>query len=74
VLERVEAAARISYVSSVARAWIHMGLGETDKVFEWLDTAVDERDPQIIHLPVKPIYDGLRADLRFAILLHKMRL
>jgi tetratricopeptide (TPR) repeat protein len=74
MLERVEAAARTSYVSSVARAWIHMGLGETDKVFEWLDRAVDERDPQITHLPVKPIYDSLRADPRFAALLHKMRL
>ena len=51
-----------------------MGLDETDEAFLWLDRAIDARDPHILHLPVKPVYDRLRGDPRFDELLRKMSL
>ncbi len=74
VLDHLKRLARTSYVSSLSFAWLYMGLQELDQTFEWLDRAIDERDPQILQLPCKPIYDGLRADPRFPALLRKMGL
>jgi serine/threonine-protein kinase len=58
----------------VSRAQIHLGLGEVDAAFACLGRAVDERDPGILDLPGKPIWDVLRGDRRFAALLARMRL
>ena len=55
-------------------AWVHIGLGETDSAFHWLDRAVDAHDPHVLHMSVKPIYDSLRPDPRFTALLRKMHL
>ena len=73
-LADLDAAERQCYVPQFSRAQIHMGLGETNAAFEWLDRAVEERDVHILDLPCKPIWDGLRSDPRFTALLRKMRL
>ena len=73
-LAELAAAERERYAPVFSRAQIYLGLGETDAVFEWLDRAVDERDPPILDLPCKPIWDGVREDPRFTALLRKMRL
>ncbi len=70
--ELVEMAAR-TYVAPPAFAWGYLGLGD-DRVFEWLEKAVDARDPVMTHLPSMPFYDSIRADPRFRALLTKMRL
>ena len=43
-------------------------------MFEWLNCALEERDLHILLLPCKPIWDGIRNDPRFNMLLRKMRL
>lgn len=73
-LEQLEASSQTTYVSPLYRAWVHMGLGDADRALEWLGRAIDDRDPNILHLPVKPVYDRLRADPRFDDLLRRMRL
>jgi serine/threonine-protein kinase len=73
-LAELEAADREGYAPRISRAQVHLGLGETDAVFEWLDRAVDARDPLILDLPCKPIWDAVRNDARFSALLRKMRL
>jgi serine/threonine-protein kinase len=62
------------YAPPTSRAQVHLGLGETDAVFQWLERAVEERDPLVLDLPCKPIWDGVRRDPRFDVLLTKMRL
>ena len=74
LLAQLEQAARVTYVSPIYRAWVYAGLWENARAFEWLDRAVEGRDPHVLHLPVKPVYDKLRGDPRFAALLRKMRL
>jgi TolB-like protein/Flp pilus assembly protein TadD len=73
-LAELEGAERQGATPRLSRAQIHLGLGETDAVFEWLDRAVEERDPGILDLPCKPIWDVVRPDPRFTALLGKMRL
>jgi hypothetical protein len=71
---QLDALASTAYVSPIHRAWVHIGLGESDAAFEWLDRAIDARDPHVLHLPVKPHYDSLRRDARFGALMSKLRL
>jgi serine/threonine-protein kinase len=73
-LKRLQAAGEIRYVSPLSIAWIHLGLGDVETALDWLETAFDARDPQIIHFLVKPLYDPLRAHPRFQALLERMRL
>ncbi len=73
-LAELEALGRESYVPRVSVAQIHLGLGEMEAAFESLDRAVEERDPGILDLPCKPIWDEFRSDTRFIALMRKMRL
>ena len=55
-------------------AMIHIGLGETDRAFEWLEKALQARDWQMALLNVEPIFDALRPDPRFAALVERVGL
>lgn len=74
VLEQLRQAGQAGYISPIYHAMVHMALGETDQAFESLARAVECRDPHILHLPAKPVWDRLRRDARFADLLRTMRL
>lgn len=65
---------KTSYVSPYWIAVIHVGLGERDKAFEWLDKGVENHDGSMIFLKVEPILDSLRSDVRFVSLLTKIGL
>ena len=60
------------YVSSLSIALIYQDLGETDKAFEFLDKAYDERDSLMPYINVFNEMDGFRPDPRFKTLLKKM--
>ncbi len=55
-------------------AMVHIGLGETDRAFEWLQKALEARDWQMTLLKIEPTFDGLRSDPRFAALLERVGL
>lgn len=74
VLERLRERAAQSYVPPTSFAWIHLGLGETERAFEWLDRAVEGRDQFIMPIKSYWFFDPIRSDPRFAALLRKMRL
>lgn len=63
-----------TYVPSTSIAWIHLGLGEIDDAFEWLDRAIDERDQLMMPIKSYAFFDPIRDDPRFLPLLRKMRL
>jgi tetratricopeptide (TPR) repeat protein len=48
--------------------------GETDKAFEWLQIALDDRDAGMLGLLVDPLLNGLRDDARYKNLLAKVGL
>jgi tetratricopeptide (TPR) repeat protein len=74
VLERLHNMAAKAYVPPTSFAWIHLGLGETDSAFEWLDRAVDARDQFMMPIKSYAFFDPIRADPRFLALLRKMHL
>jgi eukaryotic-like serine/threonine-protein kinase len=55
-------------------ALAHLGLGENDAAFAWLDRAFDERDGSLILVSASPEFDPLREDTRFRSLLERMGL
>ena len=48
--------------------------GQTNKAFEWLNHAYDERDPGLAEIKTDPLLETLRHDQRYAALLKKMQL
>jgi TolB-like protein len=74
LLQRLHATASQTYVSPTSYAWIHLGLGEIDDAFAWMERSIDEGDAFIIPIKTYPFLDPLRTDPRFPALLHKMSL
>ncbi len=54
-------------------ARVYAGLGERDRAFSWLQKAVDQRDVAL-SLQADPVYDSLRSDPRFRVLLQHVNL
>jgi tetratricopeptide (TPR) repeat protein len=74
LLEELRASAALRFVSPVAMAHVHIGLGAADEAFRWLERAVDTHDAELIWLGVRPAFDPLRSDPRFAALLSRVNL
>jgi hypothetical protein len=62
------------YVPPSSFAWIHLGLGEVNTCFEWLNRAVDECDQLLMPIKTYGFLDPIRSDPRFAALLQKLGL
>ena len=62
------------YIPPFDIALIHLGLGEKDQAFEWLEKAYEERSRWLTGLKVDPIFDSLRSDPRFIDLLNRVGL
>lgn len=64
-----------NYIGKSRPAQIYARLGEKEKAFEWLYKAYQDRDHMLAqYLKVDPVFDGLRADPRFADLLRRVGL
>ncbi|MGH9941886.1 MAG: protein kinase domain-containing protein [Pyrinomonadaceae bacterium] len=62
------------YVSPVAVALIHTGLGDRDQAFAWLEKAYQEHDTILVYYLRDPQLEGLQSDPRFADLLRRVGL
>ena len=74
LLAEVHDMSKRRFVPAFYIALIHVGLGEPDTAFEWLEKAYEERSGPLIELNVDPMFDRLRPDPRFAALLRRMGL
>jgi tetratricopeptide (TPR) repeat protein len=72
LLKQVESLSDTMYVSPVARAMVHMGLGEPDLALSALEQGIRERDFRAIYLGIDSTWDPLRADPRFIELLERV--
>ena len=60
------------YVPPCFFAWMHAGLGDRDRAFEWLERAYEQRETGLVKLQVDPDWDTLRDEPRFQELLRRM--
>jgi serine/threonine-protein kinase len=74
VLQELAATAVRRHVPSYHRALVHIGLGERDLAFAWLEKAYDERSDQLAYLGIEPLFDPLRSDPRFDALVRRLEL
>ena len=74
LLDGLREEATRTYVPPTSIAWIHLGLGQVDDAFEWLDRAIEARDQLMMPIKSYAFFDPIRADPRFPALLRKMGL
>jgi TolB-like protein len=74
LLKHAEECAAAAYVPPSTFALGHIGLGDWDTAFTWLDRAIDTRDPIIMPIKSFPFLDPVRSDARYRALLRKMHL
>jgi serine/threonine protein kinase/Tfp pilus assembly protein PilF len=61
-------------ISGLVMATLYTRIGNNDKAIEWLNIAYDRREGGLVYLMVEPIFDPLRSDKRYALLLGKLGL
>jgi tetratricopeptide (TPR) repeat protein len=74
VLGQLTAAANSGRGTALDLAVAYVGLGDKDGAFEALNRACDRRMPLIEQLKAEPIFDPLRSDPRYPLLLRRMNL
>jgi hypothetical protein len=74
ILENLMNRSKKQYVPSYWIAMIHVGLGDKDQVFTWLERAFQERSSWLAWAVVEPRFDTLRTDPKFKSLVARMKL
>ena len=70
----LESRAERQYVSPAALSMVRLGVGDFDRALDWMERAHAERRGWLAYLSVNPMFDPLRGDSRFAMLVRTMRL
>ena len=74
ILDEILKRGEHGHLSAWDVALVHVGLGNVDGAFEWLERACEERAGWMVYLKTLPLLDPLRADSRFLTLLHRVGL
>jgi TolB-like protein/DNA-binding winged helix-turn-helix (wHTH) protein/Tfp pilus assembly protein PilF len=74
ILAELDKLSTRKYVASAPVAIIYIGLGEKVQALERLEKAYDERLWEMGMLKVLPVFDPLRSDPRFTVLLRRVNL
>ena len=71
ILDQLKERSQQTYVQPMWIAVIHLGLGEKDQAFDWMQKAYEDRSAWLVYLKVDPLFDPVRGDARFADLLRR---
>jgi len=63
-----------THSSAYAIAALYAELGDKDQAFQWLNTAYQERNGELLRMKTDFALDAIRSDPRFAELLRKVGL
>jgi hypothetical protein len=74
LLDELTARETTQYVPAFNRAIIEIGLGNSDRAFEHLNRAFDERSSWLVSLKIEPLVDSIRDDPRFGDLVKRVGL
>ncbi len=72
ILRELEDLSKKRYVSPSNVATVYLGLGEKEKAFDWLDKALEDRDPVLWWIKSDQLYDSVRDEPRFQALMNKL--
>jgi tetratricopeptide (TPR) repeat protein len=72
-LHQLQQRSKHARVSPVLLASIHARLGEKDAALALLEKAYSERNPRLMWIKARSVWDPLRSDPRFQALLRRMR-
>lgn len=73
-VEQLIARSEERYISAYDISTIYAALGDVDETFSWLERAFEERSQLIGWLPWDPVFDGIRSDPRYDILVRRLNL
>jgi serine/threonine-protein kinase len=73
-LDELEELSHQRYVPAIARAWCHLGLGDHERVLEWLEIGYQQRDSQLPHVRLMRAFRPLDPDPLFRDLLRRLGL
>ncbi|MGE0884360.1 MAG: protein kinase [Blastocatellales bacterium] len=71
MLAQLESLSKRQYVSSYFIAMLHLGLGDLDQTFEWLEKAYEERSGFLAFVRVEPMLDILSQNRKWMNFLEK---
>lgn len=74
LLRRIEDSSKAQYVSPIILARVHMGLGNTERVFEYLRRGFEHHDVLMPWLKCDMRFDSIRGDPRYQELLRGMNM
>jgi DNA-binding winged helix-turn-helix (wHTH) protein/Tfp pilus assembly protein PilF len=74
LLRELEESRKREYVPATSSALIHLGLGDSDACFRWLQTALNDRDPGLLSITSDPAFSRLRQHRGYTELLSAMGL
>ena len=74
LLQRLHAIAAERFVLPSSFAWLHLGLGEIDEAFVWMERAAAHNDEWVHPLKTYSFMDPIRSDPRFHQLLCRLNL
>jgi len=74
IAQELQNRGRESYVPQMPMAIIYLGLGDTDRAFEWFDRAYEAHDPWIVQLKTDAGFAAIHSDPRYRLLLEKIGL
>jgi Flp pilus assembly protein TadD len=74
LLERLRTIAAERFVLPSSFAWIHLGLGEIDEAFAWMERAAAHNDEWVHPLKGYSFLDPIRSDPRLHVLMRKLSL
>jgi tetratricopeptide (TPR) repeat protein len=74
ILDDLKEQSKRRYIAPCVIASLYAALGEKDQAFVWLDKAYEAHDFILVLLKVEPMFDNLRSDPRFTVLLKRVGL
>jgi TolB-like protein/DNA-binding winged helix-turn-helix (wHTH) protein/lipoprotein NlpI len=73
-MEELNQANRRHLIDPYAFVGAYIALGDKDRAFQYLNESVANHSPELTALKVDPIFDPIRSDSRFTVLLDRVRL
>jgi serine/threonine-protein kinase len=74
ILKKLEKRSVQEHIPPMRFAVMHLGLGEKDQVFEWLERAREELDIFMIYVKISPFFDSVRNEPKFQEFLQRVGL